>query len=301
MRIAALSAVRNEERHLESALDAVMRQTHPDFRLYVVDDNSTDTTPHILGRFAEADPRISIVQNVPGETGKVASFNRAYQAARDDGESDLVIFVHGDDLLPPDSFALRANWFASVGSDAARAVVLGKLKTMSSDPRRDGLVIPRGARGNPSGPTIALGMQLAEEVFPVSADLISEDLWIWNVARLRATHIGHIQDVVVHYRIHPGNTGPRSPDFVTASTALSRRYDVFRLLIAHQHRFAWTAYERDFLEQQSQLEQLRREGRTLALLTHRHAPLAARLRFASQSDPRLHRVRDGLWRLASGW
>lgn len=55
--------VYNGERHLSSAIESVLNQTHTNFELVCVDDCSTDSSAAIIERFAKQDKRIRYLKN----------------------------------------------------------------------------------------------------------------------------------------------------------------------------------------------------------------------------------------------
>lgn len=73
--LAVLMAVYNGQDHVRDAVESILRQDEVDFRLVIVDDGSTDTTPTILQDLA-ADGRIDILRN-PSNMGLANSLNRA--------------------------------------------------------------------------------------------------------------------------------------------------------------------------------------------------------------------------------
>lgn len=92
----------NAARRIEDAIRCVQAQTFEDWRLWVVDDASTDDTAAIVGRFAEADPRIRLVK---------LSRNRGASAARNYGAFShatgaYVAFLDADDVWSPDRLAV---------------------------------------------------------------------------------------------------------------------------------------------------------------------------------------------------
>lgn len=53
----------NGEKYICESVDSVLNQTFADFELIIVDDCSTDSTPEIIGDFAQKDNRIKIIHN----------------------------------------------------------------------------------------------------------------------------------------------------------------------------------------------------------------------------------------------
>jgi glycosyltransferase involved in cell wall biosynthesis len=69
------------EQFVDEAIASVLEQDFTDFEFVIVDDGSKDTTPAILQRWAERDPRIVVVR-APKNAGIAASLNRGLAVAR---------------------------------------------------------------------------------------------------------------------------------------------------------------------------------------------------------------------------
>lgn len=102
----------NAEKYIEKSVGSVLGQSYGALELIVVDDGSKDSTPEILGRMAQADPRLRPV-TVPNG-GPAEARNRALEVM--DTETDYVMFMDADDVLKPDTleYAVKA---AENGSD----------------------------------------------------------------------------------------------------------------------------------------------------------------------------------------
>jgi glycosyltransferase involved in cell wall biosynthesis len=77
--VTVLLAVANGERYLQHALQSVLAQSVVDLELVVVDDGSTDGTPHLLE--AVRDPRLRVLRHEE-RRGLAASLNRGLDEAR---------------------------------------------------------------------------------------------------------------------------------------------------------------------------------------------------------------------------
>lgn len=97
-RITVLMPVWNGEAYLSQALASILRQTHDDFELLVVDDGSTDRTAEILT--ACHDSRLRVLRN---ETRRKLSgaLNRGIAEAR----GEFIARMDADDLMRPDRLA----------------------------------------------------------------------------------------------------------------------------------------------------------------------------------------------------
>lgn len=293
-RISYLVAVRDESHYLPLMLDSWARQSSGS-ELVLVNDHSEDDTLDIARRFAAEHPHLSVYslaeEGLPA--GKVAAFNLAW--SRSVGE--FVIFLGGDDELPPEAVG---TWSAAVdGFDADGLVAaFGKLQTISENPGQSGLVIPRGTSGNRSGGTTLMSRALADRIFPIPNELPSEDLWTGHLAQALAGSIVEVPSVVLHYRIHPGNSNPRNKPFPIMNQAMTSRGQVYSLILERRGDGLPKKSVRE-LETLADLESLRRQGRVLRIMTTR-SPLTTRLRFASMASPMLWAVRQRGFRIFSG-
>jgi hypothetical protein len=73
-------AAYNGEAHLAEAIESLLTQTRGDFAIVVVDDCSSDATPEICARYAEADARVSYARN-DRQLGLVRNWRRAFELA----------------------------------------------------------------------------------------------------------------------------------------------------------------------------------------------------------------------------
>jgi glycosyltransferase involved in cell wall biosynthesis len=96
--ISVVMPVFNGQRFLAQAVDSLLAQRFADFEIVAVDDGSTDDTPAILARYAEADPRVRVVR---GEhSGISAALNRGIEAAT----HEWIARMDADDVASPDRF-----------------------------------------------------------------------------------------------------------------------------------------------------------------------------------------------------
>jgi succinoglycan biosynthesis protein ExoA len=103
--------VRNEERHLAEAVNAVLGQDYQGpLELVLAVGPSKDKTERIAERLAAADPRIIVVPNPSGE--RPAALNAAVKASR----HDVVIRVDGHALLPPGYISTAMRTLAETGA-----------------------------------------------------------------------------------------------------------------------------------------------------------------------------------------
>jgi glycosyltransferase involved in cell wall biosynthesis len=88
--------VRNGERFLGRALDSLLAQDFADFEVVVCDNASTDSTPEIVKRYAERDPRVRYLRNTE-DVGQIENFNLAFRHSR----GEYLRWMGADDWLEP--------------------------------------------------------------------------------------------------------------------------------------------------------------------------------------------------------
>lgn len=121
----------NAERWLPAALDSILRQSHRDLEIIIVDDGSRDKTPGLLDKAASLDPRIKVVR-FQKNSGIVAALNEGLSHAR----GDFIARMDADDIALPERFErqlaymsqnrldLCGSWVVEFGMGFPRAVKL---------------------------------------------------------------------------------------------------------------------------------------------------------------------------------
>lgn len=104
--------VLNEERHLRSAVEAVLAQDYPgELELIVALGPSSDATDEIAAELAASDSRMRTVPNPAGATP--VGLNRALK----DAQYDIVVRVDGHVVLPPDYVRIAVEVLEETGAD----------------------------------------------------------------------------------------------------------------------------------------------------------------------------------------
>ena len=90
----------NRARFLRDAIESVLAQTFEDYEVVVVDDGSTDDTPHVVERYGD---RVHYVRQE--NAGRSAARNRCIEEAR----GRYVSFLDSDDRWLPNKLALHVD------------------------------------------------------------------------------------------------------------------------------------------------------------------------------------------------
>jgi glycosyltransferase involved in cell wall biosynthesis len=115
--IDVLLTVYNGERFIEQTIESVINQSFSDWRLIIVDDLSTDSTPQIIQSYADADSRITLLKG--NHKGVAAAANIGLEAVT----APLVARLDADDVCLPDRLQIQYDYLkanpdiSAVGSD----------------------------------------------------------------------------------------------------------------------------------------------------------------------------------------
>lgn len=290
--ISILSAVHNEQSHIREMIASVQAQDLQEWELLFVDDGSSDQTAAIIRQYASIDSRILLISEGV-KIGKVRAFNLAYTRS----SAKTIILLAGDDRLPPYSLRLRSDTLAADESQVP-SVAFFKIKTFSADPRFDSMILPRGRAASRSGGSITMNRLLADVLFPIDPELISEDIWLSHASVEVANRILERQDIVLEYRIHPGNSNPRNRPFSEMNESMHRRHRAWEALLSSD-RIIFSESTRRHLQHLWNAEEARYRGDTAKLLLCRIS-LIDRIAMAASSSPRLFNLRTRFYRTFSG-
>lgn len=97
-KITVLVAVYNAERYLEECLRSLCNQSLREVQIVCIDDCSTDHSPLILQRFAQSDPRITVLRT-PVNSGQAVARNLGLTVAK----GEFTTFLDSDDYYAPTS------------------------------------------------------------------------------------------------------------------------------------------------------------------------------------------------------
>lgn len=85
------------EKELPRCVQSIRTQTYPHMEIILVDDGSPDGSPALCDRYAEEDPRITVIHK---QNGGLSSARNAGLAK---AQGEYVLFVDSDDCIEPDA------------------------------------------------------------------------------------------------------------------------------------------------------------------------------------------------------
>jgi glycosyltransferase involved in cell wall biosynthesis len=292
--VSVVFAVKNEEKHVESAVLSALGQQGLRTEIIVIDDGSTDATLQILNRLAASHQNLRVLCNP--KAGKCSAFNfGVLQAA-----GRFVCIFAGDDIMPPGSLATR---HAAVKDypDTEPVIGLCKLVTMSETKRFDGHLVPRKpGRGALSGVSPLMNQLVLHKIFPVPEVLPNEDTWMEiAVLHMPGWRIIHSDTIGCAWRVHEGNSINMLVPFAEYNRKITIRLRAYALFL-ERHRLELDAAGLRDLQARVECESHRAAGRVMGVL---RSPVGwvDRLRALSIANSMFYGVRQRLYGLLSGW
>ena len=121
--ISVIMPVYNAERFLRKSIESVLRQSHADLELILVDDGSTDGSRAICDAYVVADKRVRVVAQKNG--GPAAARNTGVALAK----GAFVFFLDADDLIDAETFEA----LLSAREAHPCELVMGNFRKLESD------------------------------------------------------------------------------------------------------------------------------------------------------------------------
>jgi glycosyltransferase involved in cell wall biosynthesis len=202
--------VHNGEQFVDEAVQSILAQSMSDFEFVVVDDGSTDATRAILEGYSARDSRMVVHRQA--NAGGAEARNRGFRLA----SAPLVANMDADDVALPTrleqqhEFMARHPGVGVVGGGVAFIDASGREFGEWQYPLADAEIRSAFAHTTPLAHPST--MVRADAFFATSGyrRLLSpaEDIDLW--LRIGDRHgLGNVPDVVLRYRVHPGQATVR--------------------------------------------------------------------------------------------
>ncbi|HTO08015.1 MAG TPA: glycosyltransferase [Myxococcota bacterium] len=209
-RVSVLMPVHDTARWVEAACESILRQTLRELELVVIDDGSSDDSAERLRALAARDPRVRL--SCRHNLGLVATRNELLARAR----APLVAWMDSDDLSVPERLALQLTRFEAeptlvcLGGSVLELDPDGEpLQRICYPAEHEAIAEAMTRAGAMRFPTTMMRRQAAldaggfREPFPIGEDF---DL-CWRL--LERGRLANLQQVVLHYRLHPHSASQR--------------------------------------------------------------------------------------------
>ena len=279
--VSILMPVYNEQKYISEAIDSVLSQTYSDFELIIIDDGSTDKTAEIIKAYK--DTRITFLQ--PGKIGKVAAFNLAFSNSK----GDFICLFAGDDILPKDSLK---NRIYKIKEEVKKpAISFCKIKTFSTMKQYDGIVIPKGNKGNLSGGAMMFNRVFSDRSFPIPQQLVNEDMWqVQHALYLKDVVIKHVPIIGSYFRIHSANSSSKQDPFSKKTESMHRRFIVYKIFLDKYHNHLDRKSQSQLIAL-DKAEFLRYRNRWISIMFIKKISFVQKMRFIMYSNSFFYNIR----------
>lgn len=114
-KVSVLVPARNEEKNIRRCIQSLLAQDYPAFEVFVLDDQSSDSTLAILEQMARTQPRLKVLVGSSPPAGRLGKNWACVQLAQE-AQGDLLFFTDADTFHQPQT--LRASVTALIGEQA---------------------------------------------------------------------------------------------------------------------------------------------------------------------------------------
>lgn len=274
----------NEEKTIRDAIEDIEQQTMQDYQLIIINDGSTDNTAAIIEEKAATNNKIHFLN--PGKVGKVAAYNQASKLVT----GDWVYFMGADDRLPHEAFE---RWL-SVANDynpEEKIALRGRMHVISENPMYDGLILPKNnAVRNFSGPLTLMSRAMHAFILPIPEQYPNEDSWWTLCIEYFAEKTVMVDEIIVDYRIHEGNSISRNSTFESFNEKYHIRY-IVREDFLKRFDSLLTASDKAQIQQELDWESARYTGQKGRILFAKGMSYVQRARFFMLSGPKVYAIK----------
>lgn len=226
--------VRDGESYIGQAIESIISQTLDNWRLIIIDDQSTDGTPRLLSRYLQIDNRIEVHA---GEGTGIAS---AAQVGLRNATAKYVARFDADDISFPSRLEKQVRHLelhkdlVALGSAVTQIDSIGKIlstKKMPCDPASIQALLPH--RNCIYHPTSIIRRSALENIGGYRTQFrLAEDYDLW-LRLIKEGRIANLPEPLVYYRKHSTQVTDRSRtayltlySVAAATDYFLRKYDI---------------------------------------------------------------------------
>jgi len=220
--VSVIMPVYNAEKYLEQAVRSILCQTFTDFEFIIIDDGSTDKSPHILERFAR-EPRINLVKRE--NRGLVQSLNEGISRAR----GQWIARMDADDISRPDRFEKQLAWIDKTGAELCggnvRLFGSGISRILRYCESDEAIKIQLLFNSAFAHPAVMINRRLIQRHPYDSQFAYAEDYELWARLAVEGVRMTNCQSIVLDYRLHHSQLSRQKNKMqLEARNACARRY-----------------------------------------------------------------------------
>jgi len=217
-KVIILMATYNGSKFLKEQIESIIYQSHPNWELWIRDDNSSDSTVEIIRYYENSDSRIRLVKDLDGNIGVSNNFLKLLSLA---ALSDVNYFCFSDQddvwvsnkiekqlsFIKKNEYSKRAVLVHSdleVVNDKLARIDASFMNFLNIHHENDNAISVLLTQNFVTGCTMMMNRELIDVALPVSNQVVIHDWWL----ALCASAVGeivYINQPMVKYRQHESN------------------------------------------------------------------------------------------------
>jgi glycosyltransferase involved in cell wall biosynthesis len=189
----------NASKYLRDAVESALDQTYLEREIIVVDDGSTDNTPHILAEYGD---RIRVIRQ--SNMGSAAACNAGVAAA----QGEWVAFLDADDVWLPHKLAWQIECCGSMDISHTDSICFGpglanELRRSSFEPPHSGNVLKALLTRNfITKSSVMMRRQVFLKFGGFDESYLAVEDWPFFLKVCAEHELGYLPEAVVRYRVH---------------------------------------------------------------------------------------------------
>ena len=284
----------NEEKNIANSIKSIQAQSVQEFELIIINDGSTDNTAAVIETTIQGDSRIKFI-NPNYKLGKNGAVNLAAKYM----SGQWLYFMGADDILPHNALEIWEKAIRDLNPEQCIAL-RGRMIVKSDNKKYDGLILPKNKeRENFSGPLTLQSIGLLKYSLPLPEEYPNEDTWWGLCIQGFAEKKICIDDIIINYRIHDGNSINRKDDYITFNKKYHARY-IVRKDFLQKYEEELTDEKKQMLKKELLLEEYRWKGKTWEILKCSGVSFITKMRFVVFSNEILYKIKIHLDRFILG-
>jgi len=232
--VSIIMACRDSARYLGTAIESLLADAPHDSEVIILDDGSTDDTPHILTHAADRDSRITLLRNEQPQ-GVAVGRNRCARAA----SGKYLVQMDADDVVIPGRIRAQVQFLDAhpdvgvLGGAIELIDARGKKFRTRSYPAHDSQIRAIMYRVSPfAQPAVTMRRELFLQAGGYEPSyLFAQDLDLW-LRLAKVTRFANLMQPVLQYRVHGRSTTAR---FIRRIQLRSARLRL-KAMVNHGHR-----------------------------------------------------------------
>ncbi len=112
--VSVIVPVYNAERYVAGCVESILRQSHEELDVILVDDGSTDSSPDLCDGFAARDPRVRVFHRENGGIGAAQNYGL------DQVRGEYIAFADNDDILDRRNIEVLLHALDATGADMSK-------------------------------------------------------------------------------------------------------------------------------------------------------------------------------------